>query len=52
MVEQFTSMTFSGLTGTNMTRNANGEVTKEPNALITKGGEHVPAGINRMTCKN
>ena len=43
MVEQFTSMTFNGLTGENMTWNANGEVTKAPKAMIIENGEYVPA---------
>ena len=43
MVEQFTSMTFNGLTGENMTWNANGEVTKDPKAVIIKDGAYVGA---------
>ena len=43
MVEQFTSMTFNGLTGSDMTWNENGEVTKAPKAMIIKNGEYVPA---------
>ena len=43
MVEQFTSMTFNGLTGTDMTWNENGEVTKAPKAMIIQNGEYVPA---------
>ena len=43
MVEQFTSMTFNGLTGSDMSWNENGEVTKTPKAMIIKYGEYVPA---------
>ncbi|MDO5131926.1 MAG: ABC transporter substrate-binding protein [Eubacteriales bacterium] len=43
MVEQFTTMTFNGLTGTDMTWNENGEVTKAPKAMIIENGEYVPA---------
>ena len=43
MVEQFTSMTFNGLTGSDMTWNENGEVTKAPKAMIIENGEYVPA---------
>ena len=43
MVEQFTSMTFNGLTGSDMTWNATGEVTKAPKAMIIENGEYVPA---------
>ena len=43
MVEQFTSMTFNGLTGSDMTWNENGEVTKAPKAMIIQNGEYVPA---------
>jgi len=43
MVEQFTSMTFNGLTGSDMTWNENGEVTKAPKAMIIENGIYVPA---------
>ena len=43
MVEQFTTMTFNGLTGSDMTWNENGEVTKAPKAMIIENGEYVPA---------
>lgn len=43
MVEQFTSMTFNGLTGSDMTWNENGEVTKAPKAMLIQNGEYVPA---------
>ena len=36
LVEQFTTMTFSGLTGSEMKWNANGEVTKSPKAVVIK----------------
>ena len=41
MVEQFTTMTFSGLTGAEMTWNENGEVTKSPKAVVIKDGVYV-----------
>ena len=41
MVEQFTTMTFSGLTGPEMTWNENGEVTKSPKAVVIKDGVYV-----------
>ena len=41
MVEQFTTMTFSGLTGTEMTWNEHGEVTKSPKAVVIKDGVYV-----------
>ena len=34
-------MTFSGLTGTEMTWNENGEVTKSPKAVVIKDGVYV-----------
>ena len=43
MVEQFTSMTFNGLTGSDMTWNENAEVTKAPKAMIIQYSEYVPA---------
>ena len=44
LVEQFTSMTFSGLTGTEMTWNENGEVTKSPKAVQIQNGVYVGVG--------
>lgn len=41
MIEQFTSMTFSGVTGTNMTWNRSGEVTKDPKGMVIKDGAYV-----------
>jgi len=41
MIEQFTSMTFSGLTGDNMTWSKAGEVTKDPKGMIIKNGAYV-----------
>lgn len=41
LVEQFTSMTFSGLTGSEMTWNENGEVTKSPKAVVIQNGVYV-----------
>ena len=40
MIEQFTSMTFDGLTGKNMTWAADGTVSKSPNAMIIKNGAY------------
>ena len=40
---QFTSMTFDGLTGTNVTWNENGEVSKAPKAIVIQGGAYVSA---------
>ena len=40
---QFTSMTFDGLTGTNVTWNENGEVSKAPKAIVIQGGTYVSA---------
>lgn len=44
LVEQFTSMTFSGLTGEGMTWNENGEVTKSPKAVQIQNGVYVGVG--------
>ena len=41
LVKQFTSMTFNGLTGQNVTWNANGEVSKSPKAVVITDGEYV-----------
>lgn len=41
--EQFTKMTFNGLTGKDMTWSASGEVTKAPNAVYIKDGAYVSA---------
>lgn len=41
MIEQFTSMTFNGLTGSNMTWSKNGEVTKDPKGMVIKDGAYV-----------
>ncbi|MBQ9327369.1 MAG: ABC transporter substrate-binding protein [Solobacterium sp.] len=41
LVEQFTSMTFNGLTGTDVTWNTNGEVSKAPKAVIIENGVYV-----------
>ena len=38
LVEQFTSMTFNGLTGTDVTWNADGEVSKAPKAVVIQDG--------------
>ncbi len=41
LTEQFTTMTFSGLTGSDMTWNENGEVTKSPKAVVIQNGVYV-----------
>ncbi|MDX8420010.1 ABC transporter substrate-binding protein [Stecheria sp. CLA-KB-P133] len=41
--EQFTSMTFDGITGTSVTWNKNGEVSKDPKAIVIKDGAYVSA---------
>ena len=40
---QFTSMTFDGLTGTGVTWNETGEVSKAPKAIVIQGGAYVSA---------
>ena len=37
---QFTSMTFDGLTGTGMTWDATGAVSKEPKAVVIENGAY------------
>ena len=41
MIEQFTSMTFNGLTGEGMTWAADGTVTKSPKGMIIENGAYV-----------
>jgi len=41
MIEQFTTMTFNGVTGMNMTWNKNGQVSKDPKGMIIKNGAYV-----------
>ena len=43
LVEQFTSMTFDGLTGAGMTWAATGEVSKAPMAVVIENGAYVSA---------
>ncbi len=43
LVEQFTSMTFDGLTGAGMTWAATGEVSKSPMAVVIENGVYVGA---------
>jgi len=43
MIKQFTTMTFNGTTGENMTWSANGEVSKMPKAIVIKDGAYVSA---------
>ena len=40
MIEQFTSMTFDGLTGEGMTWDASGAVSKAPKAVVIKDGAY------------
>ena len=41
LVEQFTSMTFDGITGTNVAWSASGEVSKSPKAVMIENGVYV-----------
>ena len=41
MIQQFTSMTFDGLTGDGMTWDANGQVSKSPKGMIIENGAYV-----------
>jgi len=41
MIKQFTTMTFDGLTGTGMTWDATGAVTKDPKGMVIKNGAYV-----------
>ena len=41
MIEQFTSMTFNGLTGDGMTWNEQGQVTKSPKSMVIQNGAYV-----------
>ena len=41
MIEQFTSMTFDGLTGTGMTWDASGAVSKSPKGMVIQDGAYV-----------
>ena len=41
LVAQMTQITFDGLTGTSMTWNAEGQVSKAPTAYVIKGGAYV-----------
>jgi len=43
LVEQFTSMTFDGVTGTSVTWSETGEVSKSPKAVIIQNGVYVSA---------
>ncbi len=40
MIEQFTSMTFDGLTGTGTTWDATGAVSKDPKGMVISGGAY------------
>ena len=41
LVAQMTQISYSGLTGKDMTWNAEGQVSKAPTAYVIKGGEYV-----------
>jgi len=41
MIQQFTTMTFDGLTGTGMTWDKNGQVSKSPKGMVIKDGAYV-----------
>ncbi|MDY4032476.1 MAG: ABC transporter substrate-binding protein [Pyramidobacter sp.] len=41
MIGQFTTMTFNGLTGGNMTWKASGEISKDPKGMIIRNGAYV-----------
>ena len=41
MIQQFTSMTFDGLTGTGMTWDATGAVSKDPKGMVIENGAYV-----------
>lgn len=41
MIEQFTTMKFNGVTGSNVTWSKNGEVSKDPKGMIIKNGAYV-----------
>ena len=43
LISQFTSMTFNGVTGENMTWSVNGEVSKAPKAVVIQDGVYVLA---------
>ena len=43
LVEQFTTMSFNGLTGAGMTWAATGEVSKAPMAVVIENGTYVSA---------
>ena len=45
MQEQFTTMTFSGLTGTNVTWDETGAVSKEPKGMVIQNGAYVGMGL-------
>ena len=44
LVEQFNTMTFDGLTGTGMTWDADGMISKTPAAVVIENGIYVPMG--------
>ncbi len=41
LIEQFTTMTFDGLTGTSVTWKSTGEVSKDPKAVVIQNGVYV-----------
>ena len=44
MIEQFTTMSFDGLTGTGMHWDENGMISKAPAAVVIENGVYVPMG--------
>ena len=47
MIEQFTSMTFNGLTGDGMTWNEQGQVTKSPKGMVIQNGAYASVWTDR-----
>ena len=41
MIQQFTTMTFDGLTGDGMTWDTNGQVSKSPKGMVIENGAYV-----------
>ena len=41
MIQQFTSMTFNGLTGTDVTWDSTGAVSKQPKGMVIQNGAYV-----------
>ena len=41
MIQQFTTMTFNGLTGTDVTWDSTGAVSKQPKGMVIQNGAYV-----------